>query len=81
MTRSHTELEVQRVRVSRDELTSDSKWSDGVLIQCEALLQSMCSHVLVEDITSSEIQNSTVVLVLGNQPCSKWSEDSLSNRI
>lgn len=66
MTRSHTELEVQGVHVMYDGLTGDAKWTDGVLIQCEALLQSMCSHVLVEDITSSEIQNPTVVLVLGN---------------
>lgn len=47
-------------------LTSDTKWSNSVLVQCEALLQSVSSHVLVEDITSSEIQNSTVVLVLRN---------------
>lgn len=47
-------------------LTSDSKWSNGVLVECETLLQSVSSHVLIEDITSSEVQNSTVVLILGN---------------
>lgn len=49
-------------------LTSDSNWTYGVLIKSEALLQSMSSHIFIEDITSSEIQDSTVVLVLGNQP-------------
>lgn len=47
-------------------LTSDSKWSYGVLIQSEPLLQCMGSHIFIKNITSSEIQNSTEVLVLGN---------------
>lgn len=46
--------------------TSDPKWSNGVLVECETLLKSVSSHVLIEDITSSEVQNTTVVLILGN---------------
>lgn len=46
--------------------TCDPKWPNGVLVECETLLQSMSSHVLIEDITSSEVQNTTVVLILGN---------------
>lgn len=49
-------------------LTSDPKWSYGVLIEREALLQSVSSHVFIEDITPSEIENATEVLVLGDQP-------------
>lgn len=47
-------------------LTSDPKWANGVLVEGETLFQSMSSHILIEDITSGEVQNSTVVLVLGN---------------
>lgn len=54
------------VTCSWQRLTSDTKWPNGVLVQSEALLQSVCPHVLIKDVTSSEIQNSTVVLVLGN---------------
>lgn len=46
--------------------TSDPHWPYGVLVESEALFQSMSSHVFIEDITSSEIQDPTVVLVLGN---------------
>lgn len=47
-------------------LTSDPKWSNGVLVERETLLQGMSSHVLIEDITSSEVQNTTVVLIFRN---------------
>lgn len=46
--------------------TCDPKWPNGVLVECETLLQSMSSHVFIEDITSSEVKNTAVVLILGN---------------
>lgn len=49
-------------------LTSDAYWSDGVLVESEALLQSVSPHVLIEDIAAGEIQNATVVLVFGDEP-------------
>lgn len=50
------------------ELTSDAYWSDGVLVESEALLQRVSSHVLVEDVAPGEIQNATIVLVFGDEP-------------
>lgn len=49
-------------------LTSDAYWSDAVLVESEALLQSVSSHVFIEDVAASEIQNATVVLVFGDEP-------------
>lgn len=49
-------------------LTSDPKWSNGVLVECETLFQGMSSHGFIKDITASEVQNPTIVLILGNQP-------------
>lgn len=47
-------------------LTSDPQWSYSVLIESEALLQCVGPHIFIEDVTASKIQNSTVVLILGN---------------
>lgn len=49
-------------------LTSDPQGADGVLIDCEALFQGMRSHILIKDVTSSEVENTTVVLIFGDQP-------------
>lgn len=49
-------------------LTSDSHGTDGVFIDCEALFQGMGSHILIENVTPSEIENTTVILIFGNQP-------------
>lgn len=62
----HTKL--KRGSLSSVRLTSDPKWSNGVLVECETLFQGMSSHGLIKDITASEVQNPTVVLILGNQP-------------
>lgn len=48
--------------------TSDAYWSDAVLVESEALLQSVSSHVFIEDVAAGEIQNATVVLVFGDEP-------------
>lgn len=47
---------------------SDPQGADGVLIDCEALFQGMRSHILIKDVTSSEVENTTVVLIFGDQP-------------
>ncbi len=49
-------------------LTGDAQWTDGVFVECEALLQSMGPHVLVEYITAGEVQHTAVILVLRNKP-------------
>lgn len=62
------------VEFTRWRLTSDAYWSDGVLVESEALLQRMSSHVLVEDIAPGEIENATVVLVFGDEPTGKYNK-------
>lgn len=52
-------------------LTSDAYWSDGVLVESEALIQRVSPHVLVEDVAPGEIQNAAIVLVFGDEPRSK----------
>lgn len=49
-------------------LTSDAERPDRVLIKGEALLQGVGSHVLIEEVASGEVEDSTVILILGNQP-------------
>ena len=49
-------------------LTSDSQGTDCVFIDCEAFFYSMSSHILIENITPSEIEDTTVILILGYQP-------------
>lgn len=49
-------------------LTCDPQGADGVLIDCEALFQGMRSHILIKDVTPSEVKNTTVVLIFGDQP-------------
>lgn len=49
-------------------LTSDAYWPDGVLVESEAFLQSVSSHVFIEDVAAGEIQNAAVVLVFGDEP-------------
>lgn len=49
-------------------LTGDAQWTDGVFVECEALLQSMGPHVLVEYITAGEVQHAAVILILRNKP-------------
>lgn len=48
--------------------SSDPQGADGVLIDCEALFQGVRSHVLIKDVTPSEVENTTVVLIFGDQP-------------
>ena len=48
--------------------TCTSHWSQCILVESEALLQCMGSHVFVEYITTSEIEESTVVLVMRYKP-------------
>jgi len=40
------------------------QWSQTVLIQSEPLLQSPGPHGLVEHVTASEVEDSTVVLIV-----------------
>lgn len=37
---------------------------DGVLIECEALLESMSPHVLIEEVRPCEVKHTTEVLVV-----------------
>lgn len=59
-------LTVHQQRLSSH--TGDAQWTDGVFVECEALLQSMGPHVLVEYITAGEVQHTAVILVLRNKP-------------
>lgn len=54
--------------VQRPRLTGDTQGTDCVLIDREAHFQCMSSHVLIEYITSCEIQYTTVILISGDKP-------------
>lgn len=57
------------LRISKHWLaTCATEGPERVFIEGKPDLQSMCSHVLIEDVTSCEIQQSAVILVMGNQP-------------
>ncbi len=60
-------------------LTGDAQWTDGVFVECEALLQSMGPHVLVEYITAGEVQHTAVILVLRNKPADAEREKHTRN--
>lgn len=49
-------------------LTSDTQATDGILIDGEAHFQSVSSHVLIEYITSCEVQYTTVILIFRDKP-------------
>lgn len=67
--RPHTGIElIKATGLIGTGLTSDPERPYGVLIESKALLQRMSSHVFIEDITSSEVEDSTVVLIIGDQP-------------
>lgn len=57
------------LRISKHCLaTCAAEGPERVFIEGKPDLQSMCSHVLIEDVTSCEIQQSAVILVMWNQP-------------
>lgn len=57
------------LRISKHCLaTCAAEGPERVFIEGKPNLQSMCSHVLIEDVTSCEIQQSAVILVMWNQP-------------
>lgn len=60
--------------MQRPRLTSDTQGTDCILIDREAHFQSMSSHVLIEYITSCEIQYTTVILIFGDKPRIKVEE-------
>jgi len=47
--------------------TFRAKWTDSIFIQCELLIQCVVSHVPVEGITASKVQQGAVILIMGNQ--------------
>ena len=49
-------------------LTCATHGPDGVLIKGEALLQGVTPHVLVEHIAPGEVEKSTEILIMRNQP-------------
>ncbi len=61
-------------------LTGDAQWTDGVFVECEALLQSMGPHVLVEYITAGEVQHAAVILILRNKPADPERERNTYNQ-
>ena len=48
-------------------LTCSSQGAQGILIQCESIFKSMSPHIFVENITSSEIQQGTKILIMRYQ--------------
>lgn len=60
--------------MQRPRLTSDTQGTDCILIDREAHFQSMSSHVLVEYVTSREIQYTTVILIFRDKPRIKVEE-------
>lgn len=54
--------------VQNPRLTSNTQAAYSILIDCEAHFQSVSSHVLIEYITSCEIQYTAVILIFWDKP-------------
>lgn len=56
-----------QTRGGRQWLTCRSQGPEGVLVEGESLLESVSSHLLVEHVTTREVQCGTVVLIVRHQ--------------
>lgn len=66
--RSHESRNWKEYSVQRPRLTGNTQTTYGIFIDCEAHFQSVSSHVLIEYITSCEIQYTTVILIFRDKP-------------